>query len=190
MSVGAGAIQAGGTRMILGRIRSRTPEGAPAGVRQVTIDGQSLTGFWVPADEAPAAQDLTDLAESGIYFLLAPPSVKDGPPRAYLASTSALADQLVTAVEDPPLPWQGAAAFPIPAPRPARFHSELTKLVQFHCHRRARAAGHHELVTPEPAAPSRVPAFIDRDLKVTRTAMQTLLSAMGHPVLGEEAPRS
>lgn len=176
--------------MILGQIRSRQPDGASAGIRQVTIGGQMLTGFWIPAAETPAAEDLAELTGWGIYFLLAPPSAEGAAPRAYLASASALGDQLAAAAADPPLPWEGAAAFPIPEPRAARFHRELTKLVQFHCHRLAQTNGQHQLVTPEPAAPTRVPAFIDRDLKRTRAAVQTLLSAMGHPVLGEGVARS
>lgn len=176
--------------MILGQIHSHKPEGASVGTRQLTIDGQGLAGFWVPVDETATARNLAELAGSGIYFLLAPPAAEGTAPRAYLASASALGDQLAAVAENPPLPWKGAAAFPIPAPSAARFHRELTKLVQFHCHRRARTEGRHELVTPEPTAPTRVPAFIDRDLKVTRTAVQTLLSAMGHPVLGDGVPRS
>ncbi len=77
-------------------------------------------------------------------------------------------------------------AVPLEPPRVPRFHKELTKLVQFHCHRRAVEVRHHEVISPEPTAPSLVPAFVDRDLGTSRAAIQTLLFALGHPVLGSQ----
>ncbi|MFP4560736.1 MAG: hypothetical protein ACLFRB_08470 [Thiohalorhabdus sp.] len=169
--------------MMLGEIRSHHPEGTPDGVHMVEIAERPLRAFRLPRGALGDAP-LPELAAGGVYFLLGPRGRPGGRPRVYIGSGRDLGQRLALQEDQPPFPWEWAVAVPLAVPRVPRFHKELTKLVQLHCHRSALRARHHEVVSPEPTSPSLVPAFVERDVAASRTAIQTLLFALGHPVLG------
>jgi hypothetical protein len=172
--------------MMLGEIRAWRPAGAPAGVQVLEIADQPLRALCIPRADLAAVQDLEALAGFGVFFLIEPARSPGARPRVLIGGSKDLAGQLRFYDQAPPLGWQTAVAIPIAAPRVPRFHKELTKLVQFHCHRRAVQVHNHDVVNHAPACPSLVPAFLDRDLGASRTAIQTLLFALGHPVLGSQ----
>lgn len=170
--------------MMLGEIRPWRPENAPAEVSGVELPDRHLRALHIPRALTGALVPETGLDGYGVYFLTAPTRGPGGKPRAFLGATPNLREQLKQLDHSPPLPWRAAVAIPLQAPRIPRFHKELTKLVQFHCHRWAARAGTYELASPEPGCPSLVPAVIERDLKAQRSAIQTLLVSLRHPVLG------
>lgn len=172
--------------MMLGEIRAWRPEGAPEGIQILEIGDQPLRALHIPYADLPAVADLPELAGYGVLFLIEPARGPEERPRVLIGGTQRLADQLRHYHTSPPLAWRTAVAIPLDRPKVPRFHKELTKLVQFHCHRRAVQVRNHEVVNPAPACPSLVPAFLDRDLNASRTAIQTLLFALGHPVLGSQ----
>jgi len=176
--------QAEEVRMLLGEIRTWRPEGAPDAIQVLEIANQPLRALYIPRAELTAAEQLEELAGFGVYFLLEPATSTEPRPRVFIGGNRQLGRKLAEHRDWPPLAWQTAIAIPLNPPRVPRFHKELTKLVQFHCHRRASQVCNHVVVNEEPACPSLVPAFIDRDLGASRSAIQTLLSALGHPVLG------
>mgnify|MGYP006288018227 CR=1 FL=1 len=170
--------------MMLGEIRAHRPEGAPEGVRLVELADRSLRAIRIPRADLAASGDLPDLAGAGVFFLVGPAPAAGDRPRAFLGGTQDLAGQLTHHGRAAPFPWEAAVAVPLRPPKIPRFHKELIKLVQFHCHRRAVEVRSHEVISPEPTAPSLVPAFVERDLAASRTAIETLLFALGHPLLG------
>ncbi|MEF8792142.1 hypothetical protein [Thiohalorhabdus sp.] len=172
--------------MMLGEIRTWQPEGAPEGVRMLEIAQQPLRALHIPRTQLPEVTGLADLAGFGVLFLIEPAAAPGHRPRVFIGGTKDLTGQLTDYGERAPLAWETAVAIPIARPRVPRFHKELTKLVQFHCHRRAVQVSNHEVVGHAPACPSLVPAFLDRDLGASRAAIQTLLFALGHPVLGRQ----
>ncbi|MFA9461783.1 hypothetical protein [Thiohalorhabdus methylotrophus] len=171
--------------MMLGEIRTHHPEGAPEEVALVELTGRPFKALCIPRKALEPANALPELSDGGVYFLLGPGHRPEDKPRVFIGSASDLAHQLLHWNErQSPFPWHRAVAFPLAAPRVPRFHKELNKLVQLHCHRGAVRAQNHEVINQEPTCPSLVPAFIERDIKASRTAIQTLLFALGHPVLG------
>jgi len=172
--------------MMLGEIRAWRPDGAPEGVQVLEIPERPLRALRIPRADLPAVESLEELSGFGVLFLIEPSRTPGSRPRALIGGTKQVAGQLRFHCAAPPLEWDTAIAIPIAAPKVPRFHKELTKLVQFHCHRRAVQVRNHQVVNHAPACPSLVPAFLDRDLEASRTAIQTLLFAMGHPVLGSQ----
>jgi hypothetical protein len=172
--------------MMLGEIRTWRPEGAPDGVEMLEIAQQPLRALHIPIETLPAAEALDELAGFGVFFLLEPAGGPGQRPRVYIGGTEHLAEQLAYHRQRPRLAWRTAVVIPLAPPKVPRFSRELTKLMQFHCHRRATQVRNHVVVNEEPACPSLVPAFLDRDLGASRTAIQTLLFALGHPVLGSQ----
>ena len=170
--------------MMLGEIQTGRPDGAPEGVSEVAITDRPLRALRIPRENASEAADLEDLQGFGIFFLVGPGARRGERPRVFIGGHSYLGRELTRLLDFPPFPWTAAVAVPLSPPKVARFHKELTKLMQFHCHRYAVRANHHQVVNPPPACPSLVPAFVDSDLKASRTGVQTLLFALGHPVLG------
>jgi hypothetical protein len=148
------------------------------------IQGRPLQAIYLPRDGLEAAGEITEVAGGGVYFLVGPGTVPGGRPRVFIGGTQDLHAAFLQQRTSAPFAWEAAVAVPLLPPRVPRFHKELTKLVQFHCHRQAVQAQSHQVINPAPAPPSLVPAFVDRDLKLSQTAIQTLLSALGHPVLG------
>lgn len=172
--------------MMLGEIRTWQPEGAPEGVRMLEIARQPLRALHIPRADLPDVAELEALAGFGVFFLIEPAGEPGRRPRVFIGGSKDLAGQLSAYDGRAPLAWQTAVAIPIGQPRVPRFHKELTKLVQYHCHRRAVQVSNHEVVNHAPTCPSLVPAFLDRDLGASRAAIQTLLFALGHPVLGHQ----
>lgn len=172
--------------MMLGEIRTWRPEGAPDGVQLLEIADQPLQAWYIPRPDLPAVESLEALSGFGVFFLIESAHTPGSRPRVLIGGTKHLSTQLRFYQNAAPLAWETAVAIPISAPKVPRFHKELTKLVQFHCHRRATQVRNHEVVNHAPACPSLVPAFLDRDLSASRTAIQTLLFALGHPVLGTQ----
>lgn len=172
--------------MMLGEIRTWRPEGAPQGVQALEIANQPLRALHIPRGDLPAVEAMAELAGFGVFFLIEPAGGPDRRPRVLIGGTKQVATHLRHYHASPPLAWETAVVIPIAAPKVPRFHKELTKLVQFHCHRRAVHVRNHDVVNHAPACPSLVPAFLDRDLGASRTAIQTLLFALGHPVLGSQ----
>jgi len=172
--------------MMLGEIRTWQPEGAPEGVRSLEIAQQPLRALSIPRFDLSAITHFADLAGYGVFFLIEPAGSPGDRPRVLIGGAKNLAGQLSAYAEQAPLAWDTAVAIPIARPKVPRFHKELTKLVQFHCHQLAVQVSNHEVVGHAPACPSLVPAFLDRDLGASRAAIQTLLFALGHPVLGRQ----
>jgi hypothetical protein len=174
--------------MLLGEIRSWRPQDAPEGVSGVELPERGLRALLIPRAHAGDLRRDPDLDGHGVLFLTgpgpAPDPDADTRPQAFLGATSDLLSQLAHWDSAPPLSWEAAVVVPVRAPRIARFHQELIKLTQFHCHRWAAGAGLYQILSPEPTCPSLVPAAIERDLKAQRSAIQTLLVALRHPVLG------
>ncbi|HKJ88310.1 MAG TPA: hypothetical protein VKA48_07365 [Gammaproteobacteria bacterium] len=170
--------------MMLGEIRSHSPEGAPEGFRVAEITGRSQRALRIPRQALEDGVPLPELSGGGVFFLFGPGAETEERPRVYIGSAQDLAQQLAHQAHQAPFAWQWAVAVPLAVPRVPRFHKELIKLVQLHCHRSAIRARHHAVVNHEPTCPSLVPAFIEREIKGSRAAIQTLLFALGHPVLG------
>jgi hypothetical protein len=173
--------------MMLGEIRPWRPQGTPEGVTGVELPARDLRALHIPRANIHELGPDTGLDGYGVYFLTAPTRGPGLKPRAFLGAAPHLLQQLEQMDRSPPVPWRAAVAIPVQPPRVPRFHKELTKLVQFHCHRWAAQAGMYEIASTEPACPSLVPAVIERDLKAQRSAIQTLLVALRHPVLGNRA---
>jgi len=169
---------------MLGEIRSWRPETGPSGARLMEIQGRPLQAIYLPRDGLEDAGGLAELAGGGVYFLVGPGTAPGDRPRVFIGGNQDLQSTLLRQRTSAPFAWEAVVAVPLKPPRVARFHKELTKLVQFHCHRQAVRVQSHQVVNPAPAPPSLVPAFVDRDLKLSQTAIQTLLYALGHPVLG------
>jgi hypothetical protein len=170
--------------MMLGEIRSWRPEKGPSTARLMEIQGRPLQAVYLPRGALEGTGELAELAGAGVYFLVGPGPAPNDRPRVFIGGTQNLHGALLDHRAGTPFAWEAAVAIPLKPPRVPRFHKELTKLVQFHCHRQAVRVQNHDVVNPAPAPPSLVPAFVDRDLKVSQTAIQTLLYALGHPVLG------
>lgn len=173
--------------MMLGEIRPWRPQGAPEGASGLELPERDLRALHIPRAGARDMGAVAGLEGPALYFLTAPTRGPGARPRAYLGSVRNPAEQLTQMDRSPPLPWRAVTVIPVPAPRIPRFHKELTKLMLFHCHRWAARAGMYEIISTEPACPSLVPAVIERDLKSQRSAIQTLLVALRHPVLGNRA---
>lgn len=172
--------------MMLGEIQAHQPEGAPEGVSEVALANRPLRALRIPRETLGEAHGLSTLSGFGLFFLVGSAAYEGGRPRAYIGAHRQPAWELSRHLRHPPFPWTAAVVVPVGVPKVPRYHKELTKLIQFHCHRHAVRVNHHEVVNAEPTCPSRVPNFLDRDLKTSRTGIQTLLFALGHPILGTQ----
>jgi len=173
--------------MMLGEIHSWHPPDAPTGVQAMAIDGHPLQAVRLPRAVVENGAELAELAGAGVYFLIA--AGAQPRPRVFIGGTSALQAALRARLQDASEPWETAVVIALQPPRVPRFQKELTKLVQYHCHRQAIRTPTYDVVNAAPVPPSLVPAFVDRDLKLSQTAIQTLLYALGHPILGERPTR-
>ena len=171
---------------MLGEIRSWQPDHGPAGVRLMEIHGRPLCAIYLPRTALEAASTVPEVGGSGVFFLLGPGTPTGERPRVFIGSSQDLPGGLLAHGGTEPFSWEVAVAIPLSPPKVARFHKELIKLLQFHCHRQAVRARTHQVGNPAPSPPSLVPAFVDSDMRISQTAIQTLLFALGHPVLGRE----